>query len=71
MDTKEYIVYVYDAKTKYRVNKEEDVEKHQEELDKIYTWQRCNNMNFNTSMFQVFKIWKKCRTKRKYNVLHL
>ena len=49
------LVYVDDAKTKYRVNNEEDVEKHQEELDKIYTWQRCNNMNFNTSKFQVLR----------------
>ena len=49
------LVYVDDAKTKYIINNEEDVQKHQEELEKIYTWQTNNNMKFNTSKFQVLR----------------
>ena len=49
------LVYVDDAKTKYRVNSEDDVEKHQEDLKKIYSRQKKNNMKFNTSKFQVLR----------------
>ena len=49
------LIYVDDAKTKCRVNIETDVERHQENLEKIYSWQRTNNMKFNTGKFQVLR----------------
>ena len=47
------LIYVDDAKTKFKVNTEKDVETHQEDLEKIYDWQKRNNMEFSTSKFQV------------------
>ena len=52
------LIYVDDTKTKYKVNNAEDVEKHQEDLERIYSWQRNNNMKFNTTKFQVLRYGK-------------
>ena len=49
------LINVDDAKTKFRVNNEDDVEQHQKDLETIYTWQRVNNMKFNTGKFQVLR----------------
>ena len=57
------LIYVDDAKTKYVVNTEEDVEKQQEDLERIYNWQRRNNMKFNTGKFQVLRYGKNLNLK--------
>ena len=38
------LVYVDDTKVRQRVNKEDDIELMQVELDKLYQWGRNNNM---------------------------
>jgi ribonuclease P/MRP protein subunit RPP40 len=52
------LIYVDDAKTKSKVNTIEDVENHRKDLEKIYTWQRNNNMKFNTTKFKVLRYGK-------------
>jgi hypothetical protein len=42
------------------VDKEEDVEKPQEDLDLIYTWQKENNMLFNGKKFEMLCYAKRC-----------
>ena len=59
------LIYVDDAKTKSRVTNEEDVEKHQGDLENIYTWQRSNNMKFNTGKFR-----KEQGAEGEHNVFH-
>ena len=49
------LVYVDDTKVRQRVNKEEDIELMQVELDKLYQWGRNNNMEFNGKKFQVIR----------------
>ena len=48
-------VYVDDTKIKKGINKEEDVEDLQEDLEKQYAWAKNNNMVFNGSKFQVMR----------------
>ena len=62
------LIYEDDSKTKYVVHDEEDVEKHQEDLDRIYNWQRRNNMNFNTGKFQVLRYGRKQEPERKDHI---
>ena len=52
------LIYVDDAKTKSKVNNKEDVENDQDDLERIYTWQKRNNMEFNASKFQVIRYGK-------------
>ena len=52
------LVYVDDSKAKKRVNDETEVECLQEDLDKIYSWQSENNMEFNSKKFLVLRYGK-------------
>ena len=54
----DYPVYVDKSKAKKRVNNEAEVECLQEDLDKIYTWQKENNMEFNEKKFLVLRYGK-------------
>ena len=48
-------VYVDDTKVKKGITSEEDVERLQEDLDKLYDWAKTNNMVFNVTKFQVVR----------------
>ena len=48
-------IYVDDTKVKKGVRTEEDVEALQNDLDKLYTWAKDNNMVFNGTKFQVMR----------------
>ena len=48
-------IFVDDAKIKDSIKTEEDVEKLQENLDKLYLWEAENKMKFNGSKFQVIR----------------
>ena len=52
------LVYVDDSKSKQKVNTPEDVEVHQENLNKIYQWEQDNNMEFNGGKFLVLRYGK-------------
>ena len=52
------LVYVDDSKVKANVRTPEDVELLQEDLDKIYSWERRNNMQFNGGKFLVLRYGK-------------
>ena len=56
--TSSILVYVDDSKSKQKVNKPEDVEIHQENLNKIYQWEQKNNMEFNGGKFLVLRYGK-------------
>ena len=45
-------IFVDDAKIKDSIKSEEDIEKLQENLDKLYLWEATNKMKFNGSKFQ-------------------
>ena len=49
------LVYVHDSKVKDKIHTEEDVSKLQDNLDKIYLWERDNNMKFNGNKFQILR----------------
>jgi hypothetical protein len=49
------LVYVDDTKLKQKVKTEEDVEMMQVELQKLYLWGKKNNMEFNSTKFQVIR----------------
>ena len=49
------MVFVDDTKMKDIIKDEEDVEKLQANLDKLFDWQEANNMQFNGSKFQVLR----------------
>ena len=49
------LVYVDDSKVKDKIHTEEDVSKLQDNLDKIYLWERENNMKFNGDKFQILR----------------
>ena len=49
------LVYVDDSKVMKKVTKEEDVEELQEDLNKIYDWEKNNNMRFNGGKFLVLR----------------
>lgn len=49
------LVYVDDSKVMKKVTKEEDVEELQEDLNKIYDWEKINNMQFNGGKFLVLR----------------
>ena len=51
-------LFVDDAKIKEKIETEEDVEKMQENLEKLYTWQTDNKMKFNGKKFQVLRYGK-------------
>ena len=46
-------IFVDDKKVKDVIREEKDVEKLQEELDKLFDWQEANQMLFNGSKFQL------------------
>ena len=48
-------VFVGDAKMKDSINTEDDVEKLQENLERLYEWETENKMKFNGSKFQVVR----------------
>ena len=48
-------LFVDDAKVKDVINNEEDVERLQENMEKLYEWQTVNNMKFNGSKFQLLR----------------
>ena len=56
--TADTLIYVDDSKVKDIVKTEEDVEKLQENLDKIYLWETTNNMKFNGGKFLVVRYGK-------------
>ena len=45
-------LFVDDAKIKEKIDTEEDVKEMQETLEKLYDWQRKNNMKFNGKNFK-------------------
>ena len=49
------LTYVDDSKSSMRIKEEGDVERHQEELNKIYSWETRNNMRFNGGKFLVLR----------------
>ena len=49
------IVFVDDTKMKDIIKDEDNVEKLQANLDKLFDWQEANNMPFNGSKFQVLR----------------
>ena len=49
------MVYVDDSKIKDNIHTEDDVIKLQDNLDKIYQWERDNNMKFNGDKFQILR----------------
>ena len=49
------LVYVDDSKVKDKIETEEDVSRLQENLDKIYQWERTNNMKFNGDKFLILR----------------
>ena len=49
------LVYVDDSKVKDKIHTEEDVSKLQDNLDKIYLWERENNIKFNGDKFQILR----------------
>ena len=53
--TAKVLIYVDDSKVKDVVTNEEDVEKLQANLDKIYKWEERNNMKFNGGKFQIVR----------------
>ena len=48
-------LFVDDAKVKSLIEKEEDVEALQENLDKLYKWEEENKMKFNGKKFQLLR----------------
>ena len=58
------LLYVDDSKVKQTVNNEDEVEHLQEDLDKIYKWQRMNNMEFNSKKFLVMRYGKNSTLKQ-------
>ena len=50
--------YVDDSKVKQRINKEEDVENMQDDLEMLYDWGIKNNMKFNGTKFQLMRYGK-------------
>ena len=52
------LIYVDDSKSKQKINNPEDVEIHQENLNKIYQWEQENNMEFNGGKFLVLRYGK-------------
>ena len=51
-------IYVDDSKIKDRIKTEEDVEKMQTNLEKMYEWEMTNNMKFNGNKFQIMRYGK-------------
>lgn len=49
------MVYVDDSKVKTKIKETKDVEALQVDLDKIYSWERANNMKFNGGKFLVLR----------------
>lgn len=48
-------VFVDDAKVKKKIDNEDDVQKLQADIEKMYNWQNKNNMRFNGTKFQVLR----------------
>ena len=48
-------IFVDDTKIKDKVKEENDVEKLQDDVEKLYNWQANNNMEFNDSKFQLLR----------------
>jgi hypothetical protein len=48
-------IFVDDTKVKNKIEKAEDVENLQENLDKLYLWQEENSMRFNGTKFQLMR----------------
>ena len=48
-------IFVDDTKIKDIIMEEEDVEKLQDNLDKLFDWEETNNMKFNGAKFQVLR----------------
>ena len=69
--TADTLVYVDDSKVKYKVKTNEDVERLQENLNKIYTWEENNNMKFNGGKFLVLRYGKDKNLKDKNNLFHI
>ena len=48
-------LFVDDAKIKEKITNKEDVDKMQDNLEKLFDWQDKNNMKFNGKKFQVLR----------------
>ena len=48
-------IFVDDTKVKDKIEKEEDVENLQKNLDELFLWQENNNMMFNGTKFQLLR----------------
>ena len=57
-------MFVDDTKVRQRVNKEEDIELMQVELDKLYQWGINNNKEFNRKHFQVIRYGRNVNLKK-------
>ena len=56
--TASILVYVDDSKVKSKIKTSTDVEHLQEDLDRIYLWERTNNMRFNGGKFLILRYGK-------------
>ena len=65
----EAFVYVDDTKTVRMVETEDDVENHQNDINKLDSWGKSNNMEYNASKFVVIRYGKTSILKRKLNTL--
>ena len=63
-------IFVDDAKMKDCISTEEDVEKLQENLEKLYSWEADNKMKFNGTKFQVVRYGHNEDLKKQHFVFH-
>ena len=61
------LVYVDDSKVKDKIETEEDVSRLQDNVDKIYEWERTNNMKFNRDKFLILRYG---RNKKRHLLLY-
>ena len=61
----EAFVYVDDTKTVRMVETEDDVENHQKDINKLDSWGKSNNMEYNAPTFFVIRYGKTSILKRK------
>ena len=58
-----------DSKVMLTINNEIDALKLQDSMEKIYDWEKANNMRFNVSKFKLLQFGKKHDLKTDYNYL--
>ena len=57
------MVYVDDSVSKQKIKNKKDVERHHKNINKIYNWEKKNNMEFNGKKFQALRYGEKSRLK--------